>query len=108
MLPCARELDQLGDAAECLERSFGCRIHRAAELSRAHPEPFALEQPAADAPLERLDPLRHRRLRQLQRIGGAVNAPRFDGRDECRQLTAGQRVRNRLRHGHLQIIPNRN
>ena len=48
----SRELDQLGDAPERVERSLGCGVDGAAELGRAHPEASALEQPAPDAPLE--------------------------------------------------------
>ena len=95
------ELDQLREAVERLERALGRRIDRAAELGRAHPEPSTLEQPAADTPLEHLDSLRHGRLGQLQRVGGAVNASCLDRRDERGQLTTGQRVRDRRhRCGH--------
>jgi hypothetical protein len=101
----SRELDQLGDAPERVERSLGSGVDGAAELGRAHPEASALEQAAPDAPLERLNPLGHGRLRQLQRIGGAVHAPGFDGRDKSRQLASGQRIGDGCPHGHIRNVP---
>ena len=61
---------------------------RAAKLGGAHTEPPAFEEPPADPSLEHLDPLGHRRLRELQRIRGAMNAPGFQRRSERGQLAA--------------------
>jgi hypothetical protein len=90
--------DHLGGAVEGRERGLGLRVERSARLGRAHAEPAALEQRHAEPGLERVDALRDRRLRQVQRVGRAVQAGRLDRGHEGGQLPSRERVREREPH----------
>jgi hypothetical protein len=72
--------------------SPGQRVDRATERRGAHAESPSLQQLIANPPLQALNALRGRRLRQLQRVGGALNAAALNRRRKRGQLAARQRV----------------
>jgi hypothetical protein len=74
------------------KRLFGLRIEQPSSGRGAHAEAAALEELDPGAALERLQALGDSRLRQVQRVGGAMHARCLDGCDECRQVSGRQRI----------------
>jgi NAD(P)-dependent dehydrogenase (short-subunit alcohol dehydrogenase family) len=84
--------DRLLGQRQRVEPAPRLRIERHPLVGRADAVAAAVEQRRAEPALERLDPLGRRRLGQVERFGGALDAARLDRGEEGGELTGGDRI----------------